>query len=250
MTRDGVIEKTPKDGVDVSNSEETENIEMNCELRLFMIGLSILCIWFALLILCIAINIGFYIFGIPSPKSNIGEVINQTREYLVVELPDEELVEVDVLKWPENGIYPETKFCSFWPNFLLKLDKGIDLTDNFYIEGDSIKIYTIDEEFYGVGRYCKDETRKVKFGYWKCNEITTNVVYYFTDGYTTISFGVIYTVLAVAILILLCIVAISCIVVPVWAAIGLCSVFICNDKRICREWCQGMKEAHDSTPPV
>lgn len=205
---------------------KNESDEINWETRLFMVGLTIIpCIWFVLLVSCIVINIGFSIVGVPSPKSKIGEVINQTKEFLIVELRDEEYVEVDILKRPKDGVYPETKLIWFWSNFLLHDDYNTVLTDDYDIEGDRIKFYTINDDFSAVGQYCENKVGVIKLDYWKCNEITTSVVYYFTNGYMTISLSVISTLICIAFLILLCVEVIICIVVP----IGLYSELICND---------------------
>ena len=247
MVRDENTKPTSSDVVNiciqsdpVEEEEHHEKIELCSCTGFWMIVLSILGIWFVILVFSIIVNIGFSIVGIPTPKTEIGKIVNSSEEELTILFPGKKLKDVDILMWPRNGLYPTTYIIG---------SKNVDLIDD-PIEGKYIQVYR-ENDIYAVDRHCGysaptgNEPRHLK-----CTEITTSVVYYFTDGYMTTSWNSIFVLLIILGIALACAMAISCIVVPIWGVIGLCFMLLCNNSRCCREWCRVVGEANTTSPSV
>ncbi len=267
MTREDL--NTPNGSVDVSDTIdvtidspakitekdfERSNPELTLCTRLGILGLSLLMLWFAVLVISIVIFILYSMFGVPTPQTVRGEVINQASDYLDI-LRHGELHRVKILTWPTDGMYPTTPLVGFWPFS----DYTVITTDS--IKGKDIEVYWEDREdkyvrstqsrTYVVGKYCGDRTLSgKKRSYFQCNEITTSLIYYLADGYTTWNSNIFIVLASLFAAVFVIAVAISCIVVPTWAVIGLCSMAFCSDNRICRELCVGMREASETGPSI
>nr|QBK86116.1 MAG: hypothetical protein LCMAC101_07110 [Marseillevirus LCMAC101] len=249
MTQEDVNTDTVVD-VPVTSEEKGQSEQRELRLgfcdRLGILGLALLALWFAILVISIVISICYIIYGVPTPRTVRGKVINQTSDFLDI-LSDGRPCYVEILTWPSDGMYPTTPVLGFWP-FLD--DYTVITTDT--IKGKDIEVYretyreTYKEDRYAVGKYCKGRTATgEKLSYFKCNEITTSLVYYLADGYMTQNFNIFLVLALLLIAVVLIVVAISCTVVPIWGCIGLCSMACCKDKRICSLWCLNMKKACD-----
>ena len=248
---------------DFKQSEQSKPELTFCN-RLGILGLSLLVLWFVILVISIVICVFYTMVGVPTPQTVRGEVINQTSDHLAirphvrplglsaphvrtqeyVNISDKELLYVKILTWPSRGMYPTTPVLGFW-HFG---DYTVITTDS--IEGKDVEVYQEDgEDEYVVGKYCEDRTLNgKKLLYFECNEITTSLIYYFFDGYMTWNLNIFIVLMCLLLAVFLIAVAISCTVVPIWAVIGLCSMAFCSDNRICREWCLNMDEASETIP--